>query len=154
MAVSQKALDQKQAAEASNKDVNLMLDTVPDHEEAAKKKLVSELRSKNQNETTFNFTMLGDTRYAAGITVALDGSFGVYAGAYLIDKCIHRIGRQGYTTELEGHKVLKGHDHGSAPQTQSPGKYSPGKSVPEQLRTNFTKWIEDSAFEHSRSAFT
>ncbi len=24
----------------------------------------------------------------------------------------------------------------------------------EQLRTNFTKWIEDSAFEHSRSAFT
>ena len=104
-------------------------DTLPDHGEAAKTKLVGELRGKNVNETTFSLNMQGDTNYGAGKVVALDGTFGVFKGNYLLDKCVHRIVRQGYITEIEGHKVLKGHDTGTAPKAPAAKAYTPGASV-------------------------
>lgn len=127
---SQTAKNQKQAALDQNKDINLLNDQLQSHQDAAGKQLTAELRNKNKNETTFEFTMLGDPNWCAGIVVTLDGSFGVYTGNYLIDKCVHRIGRQGYTTEISAHKCLKGHDAGSAPTKSAPKSYSPGASVP------------------------
>jgi hypothetical protein len=130
---STKARDQKQAALDANKDVNLLNDNLASHEADAKKKITGQLRQANKKETTFVLTMVGDSNYGAGKVVALDDSFGVFKGNYLLDKCIHRIFRQGYITEIEGHKILKGHDTGKAP-TATPAKaYSPGASVPPRL---------------------
>jgi hypothetical protein len=105
-------------------------DNNADHGDAAKLKLTSELRHKNQNETTFTLTLQGDPNYCAGKVVALDATFGVFQGNYLLDKCAHRIFREGYKVEIEGHKCLKGHDSGTAPKTPPAKPYSPGSSVP------------------------
>jgi hypothetical protein len=52
----------------------------------------------------------------------------------LLDKVVHRIGRQGYTADLSGHKVLKGYESQTnappkAPTEKSAGTYSPGDVV-------------------------
>jgi len=126
---STKASDQKQAALDRNKDINLIADNLPGHDDDADKKLKGSLRNANHHETTFNFTMEGDINYGAGKVVALDATFGVFKGNYLLDKVVHRIGRQGYTADIEGHKCLKGHDKGTAPSLPAAKAYSPGKSV-------------------------
>jgi hypothetical protein len=82
---SAKAKDQKEAALDANKDVNLITDTVPSHEEDAKKKITGQLRNANKHETTFTLSMLGDTNYGVGKVVELDASFGVFKGNYLLD---------------------------------------------------------------------
>src|SRR5258706_11608121 len=94
---STKAVEQQKASLDKNKDVNLLNDTVPSHEDDAKKKITGQLRNANKKETTFTLTMQGDVNYAAGKVVALDASFGVFKGNYLLDKCMHRVFRQGYT---------------------------------------------------------
>lgn len=123
---SQKAIDQSNAAYDKKQTQIIGNDGNADNEDAAKKKIISELRGKNQNETTFNFTLLGDLNWAPGKVVALDGTFGVFAGNYAIDKVVHRIGRQGFTSEVEAHKGLRGHDPGTAPSTSGTRPYSPG----------------------------
>jgi len=128
-APSKTATDQKQAAIDKNKDINLLTDNVGSHGDDAKKKITGQLRNANKKETTFTFTMQGDVNYAAGKVVELDASFGVFKGNYLLDRCVHRIFRQGYTTEIEGHKCLKGHDAGTAPTADKAKAYQPGSSV-------------------------
>ena len=111
-------------------------DNSAEHGDAANLRLMSELRHKNQNETTFNLNMEGDTGYAIGKVVALDSTFGVFTGNYVLDKCVHRIFREGYRTDIEGHKCLTGHDAGKAPINPKAAVYTPGASVSPTLLQN------------------
>ena len=126
---STKAKDQAQAALDKNKDINLIGDNNASHGDDAAKKITGQLRNANKHEVTFTLTMQGDPNYGMGKVVALDGSFGLFAGNYLLDKCVHRVFRQGYQTEIEGHKCLTGHDAGSAPNASGAAVYTPGSSV-------------------------
>jgi hypothetical protein len=132
---SEKAVSQK-IDPSETKTKFLGNDTLPGHDDAADKKLMGEMRGKNTNETTFDFTLEGDTVWMAGITVNLDSTFGVFTGKYFIDKVVHRMGRQGYTSAVEGHKCLKGHDKGTAPKATPAKTFSPGSSVAPALLGN------------------
>jgi hypothetical protein len=137
MAVNPIAKSQK---EASNKDFlpgsnTQATDPNAQRNEDAKKLLLAELRDRNRKENTFDFQMFGDLRYAAGITIQLDDSFGNFSGKYLIDKVVHKIGRQGYTSDLSGHKCLVGYEEQTsappkAPKALPSGPFSPGKVIP------------------------
>lgn len=72
-------------------------------ERLAKKRL----REKNSEETTGNFTLLGEFSLLSGNTVGIEG-FGVYDGKYIISKSSHDIG-SGYVTKIEIKKTLEGY---------------------------------------------
>jgi hypothetical protein len=127
---------QKKAAQSDFLPSSQSDDGNAQRKDDSKKQLISELRDKNRKETTFEFQMLGDLHYAAGITVQLDDSFGNFAGKYLIDKVVHKIARQGYTADLSGHKVLVGYESQTnappkAPTKSAAGGYSPGNVIGE-----------------------
>ncbi|MFY0545449.1 phage late control D family protein [Brevibacillus sp. H7] len=65
------------------------------------------LRQENKNATVFSITLLGDTRFVAGLTVNLSG-FGKFDGKYIITQAAH--GQQsGYETKLELRRCLEGY---------------------------------------------
>jgi hypothetical protein len=83
--------------------INERVASVKEAERLAKKRL----RQENKNGVTFSITLLGDTRYLAGLTVNLAG-FGIFDGKYVITQAVH--GQQnGYETKLELRKCLEGY---------------------------------------------
>lgn len=70
--------------------------------EALAKKL---LRLHNKFAKTAVFTMPGDTKLAAGVTVRLT-DFGGWSGKYIIRQAVHTVDAGGYTTQISLRGVL------------------------------------------------
>ncbi|MHC1747431.1 MAG: phage late control D family protein [Cellulosilyticaceae bacterium] len=75
--------------------------------EEAKKLAKNRLREKNKEENTATFTLLGDIKFVAGVTVAIEG-WNAFDGKYIIQKATHNI-IGGYTTDIELTKCLEGY---------------------------------------------
>ena len=58
------------------------------------------LRANNLLQTKLEITMMGDTKYVAGLTLDLSG-FGNYNGKYFINSVSHEISNSGYKSVLE-----------------------------------------------------
>lgn len=83
--------------------VNERVASVKEAERLAKKRL----RQENKNGVTVSLTLLGETKYLAGLTVLLTG-FGAFDGKYIIVQATH--GQQnGYETSLELRRCLEGY---------------------------------------------
>ncbi len=57
------------------------------------------LRDKNKDETTAQFTLIGDVDYCAGITVRLYG-YGEFDGKYIVETATHNL-TDGYTVDIK-----------------------------------------------------
>lgn len=68
--------------------------------EDAKRIAQQRLDEANRGEITGSITLMGDTRFAAGIPLMLSG-FGMFAGKHFVNKVTHKIDGSGYTTTLE-----------------------------------------------------
>lgn len=74
-------------------------------EAEALRKAKKMLREKNKEIGKASFSLMGDTRLAAGTTIRIEG-FGWFDGKYLIEQATHKIGSSGYTTDIEIRQVL------------------------------------------------
>lgn len=84
-------------------EINEMVRT----KEEARQLAMKRLRGKNKMETKVSFTIMGDIRFLAGVTVTIKG-FRVFDGKYIIQKASHSV-VGGYTTDLELTKCLEGY---------------------------------------------
>ena len=66
-----------------------------------KKLAKARLAKANEDKRTASITLVGDPLLVAGQVVALGGTFGQYAGRYLIHTATHQFTRASYTTQLE-----------------------------------------------------
>ncbi len=66
------------------------------------------LRRHNRYAKTASFTMPGNPRLVAGITVKLKG-WGGWNGKYIITQATHTVGSSGYTTQIKIRRVLEGY---------------------------------------------
>ena len=95
----------KDASKTSGKRLKIRekVETQAEAERLARKRL----RERNSDETTGNFTMIGDFSLLSGNTVEISG-FGIYDGKYLISRSTHELSN-GYTTRIEIKKTLEGY---------------------------------------------
>ena len=77
------------------------------NEEEARQLAMKRLRAKNKMETKCTFSIMGDIRFLAGITVTVKG-FSRFDGKYIIQKASHKV-TDGYVTDLELTKCLEGY---------------------------------------------
>jgi phage protein D len=73
--------------------------------EDARKLAMKRLRQKNKAEFSADFTLVGDCRLVAGVTVAVSG-WGVFDGKYIIETATHNF-TGGYTVGVKLRKVLE-----------------------------------------------
>ena len=73
----------------------------------AEKLAQNRLREKNKQENTANFSLMGDIRLVAGVTVIVQG-WKAFDGKYIIQKATHNI-IGGYTVDIELTKCLEGY---------------------------------------------
>lgn len=73
----------------------------------AKRLSQKRLREKNKLENTANFSLVGDIRLVAGVTVIIQG-WKSFDGKYIIQSATHNI-IGGYTTDIEITKCLEGY---------------------------------------------
>jgi hypothetical protein len=67
-------------------------------------------RKRNRNEWEVTFLIPGNVRFNSGTVVALDPTFGSFAGNYLIKRVVHTwSATEGYRTQFHARKVLKGY---------------------------------------------
>lgn len=78
-----------------------------DSHKAALRLACKKLRNENKNAVSVSFTLPGDTRYVAGVTLMLDG-FGVLNGKYIVTQATHSQ-QSGYETSLELRRCLEGY---------------------------------------------
>lgn len=71
----------------------------------AKSLAAAQLRLHNQHECTASFTMLGNVKLIAGVTVRVSG-WGYWDGKYMISKAKHSVSNGGYTTQIECRKII------------------------------------------------
>lgn len=64
-----------------------------------------QLRLHNKFAMTASFTLPGDTRLVAGVTVQLVG-WGGWSGKYIISQAVHTVDSGGYTTQISLRRVL------------------------------------------------
>ncbi len=67
----------------------------------AQKLAESRLAKANEDNRTASLTIVGDPIMIAGQVVKLGGTFGQYAGRYLVHTATHQVRRAQYTTKLE-----------------------------------------------------
>lgn len=91
----------------SNKGPILEISEAVSNKEEARKVAMKRLRSKNKLENTAKFTLLGDIRFIAGVTVTVKG-WKVFDGKYIIKSATHNL-VGGYTVGLELTKCLEGY---------------------------------------------
>ncbi|ABO49750.1 phage late control D family protein [Desulforamulus reducens MI-1] len=84
--------------------INERVTSVQEAERLAKKRL----RQANREGMTVSLDLMGDVRFAAGVTVRLVG-FGVFDGNYIIIQAAHSQQGGGYETKLELRKCLEGY---------------------------------------------
>ena len=66
------------------------------------------LRQKNKAEYSAEFTLVGDTRLVAGVTVQVAG-WGMFDGKYIIESATHSVTASGYTLQVKLRRVLEGY---------------------------------------------
>ena len=84
-------------------EINEMVRT----KEEARQLAMKRLRAKNKMETKCTFSIMGDIRFLAGVTVSLKG-YKCFDGKYIIQKASHKV-TGGYVTDLELTKCLEGY---------------------------------------------
>lgn len=73
----------------------------------ARQLAMKRLRQKNKAEYVANFTIVGDTRLVAGVTVNVSG-YGFFDGKYIIESATHSLSN-GYTVKIKLRLVLDGY---------------------------------------------
>lgn len=77
--------------------------------EEARQLAMKRLRQKNKSEYKASFTLSGDTRLVAGVTVEVSG-YGAFDGKYIIETATHSISKSGgYKTNITLRRVLEGY---------------------------------------------
>ena len=66
------------------------------------------LRDKNKEKQKAEFTLMGDTRLIAGVTIDLIG-WDAFDGKYIIEKAKHSVSGGGYTVQIRARLVLEGY---------------------------------------------
>ena len=66
------------------------------------------LRQKNKGEVQAEFTLAGDVRLVAGVTLNVEG-WGMFDGKYIIETAAHNVGAGGYTVGVKLRRVLEGY---------------------------------------------
>lgn len=66
------------------------------------------LRQKNKGEYQAEFTLVGDVRLVAGVTVML-ARWGMFDGKYIIEKATHSVAGGEYSTTVQLRRVLEGY---------------------------------------------
>lgn len=96
--------DEEQDAESRRLEIIAPVRSIAEAQVLAKR----HLRMANQYAKTASFSMPGDPRLAAGVTVLLDG-WGPWSGKYIVTQAVHRVGGGGYTTEISLRACLDGY---------------------------------------------
>jgi phage protein D len=78
-----------------------------DNLEEAMRLAPKRLREKNKHEYQASFTLVGDVRIVAGVTVELVG-WGFYDGKYIVERAVHSVSG-GYTVAVTLHRALEGY---------------------------------------------
>lgn len=76
--------------------------------EEARQLAMKRLRQKNKAEFSAEFTLAGDVRLVAGVTVQLVG-WGMFDGKYIIETATHSVTASGYTLQIKLRRVLEGY---------------------------------------------
>ena len=77
--------------------------------EEARLLAMKRLRQKNKAEYKASFSLSGDTRLVAGVTVEVSG-YGAFDGKYIIETATHSISKSGgYKTDITLRRVLEGY---------------------------------------------
>lgn len=76
--------------------------------EEARQLAMKRLRQKNKSEFKATFSLAGDARLVAGITVTVEG-YGAFDGKYIIETATHSISGSGYKTDVTLRRVLEGY---------------------------------------------
>ena len=77
--------------------------------EEARLLAMKRLRQKNKAEYKASFSLSGDTRLVAGVTVEVLG-YGAFDGKYIIETATHSISKSGgYKTDITLRRVLEGY---------------------------------------------
>lgn len=70
----------------------------------AKRLAKAKMRQLNLRRVTGSMTVIGDTRFVAGVVVAVEG-FGSFDGNFVIEQADHSVSGSGYTTALSLRRV-------------------------------------------------
>jgi phage protein D len=76
--------------------------------EEARQLAMKRLRQKNKSEFAAEFTLVGDVRLVAGVTVEVIG-WGMYDGKYIIETATHSVTASGYTLQVKLRRALEGY---------------------------------------------
>ena len=77
--------------------------------EEARQLAMKRLRQKNKSEYKASFSLSGDPRLVAGVTVEVSG-YGAFDGKYIIETATHAISKSGgYKTDITLRRVLEGY---------------------------------------------
>ncbi|WP_425057613.1 hypothetical protein SCACP_21300 [Sporomusa carbonis] len=83
--------------------INERVTTLAEAQRLAKKRL----RQKNKDEIKASFTLMGDLKLVAGVTVRVEG-YGIFDGKYFVSEASHQAG-SAYTVKIDLRKVLEGY---------------------------------------------
>lgn len=78
---------------------------VKDREEA-RQLAMKRLRQKNKSEFSAEFTLVGDVRLVAGVTVQVIG-WGMFDAKYIVETATHGVTGSGYTLQVKLRRVLE-----------------------------------------------
>lgn len=98
--------DKKELLEAEETDSavktgdTLKIDERVESKGHAKKLAKARLAKANENAKTASLDIVGDPMMLAGVVIELGGTFGKYAGKYLIHVAVHSFSRGSYTVQL------------------------------------------------------
>ena len=77
--------------------------------EEARQLAMKRLRQKNKEEYKASFSLSGDTRLVAGVTVEVS-DYGAFDGKYIIETATHTVSKSGgYKTDITLRRVLEGY---------------------------------------------
>jgi Phage protein D len=76
--------------------------------EEARQLAMKRLRQKNKSEFQAEFSLVGDTRLVAGVTVEVNG-YGMFDGKYIIETATHNVTASGYSLQIKLRRVLEGY---------------------------------------------
>lgn len=76
--------------------------------EEARQLAMKRLRQKNKAEFSAEFTLVGDVRLVAGVTVDVIG-YGMFDGKYIIENATHSVTGSGYTLQVKLRRILEGY---------------------------------------------
>ena len=76
--------------------------------ENARQLAMKRLRQKNKAEYQAEFTLVGDVRLVAGVTVNVKG-YGMFDGKYIVEAAIFNVSGSGCTVQVKLRRVLEGY---------------------------------------------